>query len=273
MSAQVDTEGFTLVQNKKSKRKETSFEEDPSDPTKLQLSSSPIQSGSHSMPTIPKGLNESRETFLDRMTKEMIYDHKNLTEYNNKEINLFITIDNLKEPYSKYKTLKQEIAKAKPNLKFYLYENNNSGFIIEPKEEELYRSWPKSFCGGTFSIHNLKPQNNLKQFCLGKVNTEYKIPEIEQILKENNILPFKITRGKNKMGGDNTLIIFETISNPKQKSFKINDKEHRINFYDPHRNAVTRCLKCQKFGHKTQQCNPPQLCKMLWKRMQGRVLR
>ena len=107
------------------------------------------------MPKTPYGLNESKDTFLDRQDKEIINDDKNLTE-KGIDINLFVTINNLKYPFTNIDNLIKEVQKAKPNLKFRIYNHIENSFILEPvSETENYSNLGQKECVGVSTLYTL----------------------------------------------------------------------------------------------------------------------
>ena len=95
--------------------------------------------------------------------------------------------------------------------------------------------------------------------CINKYSIEKEANEVRKYLSENGIKYDSFRRKMNTRGQPTTLICFktnkETTEILKKEGIVINNEVFTVRKYINKENIVTRCTKCQKFGHKYKNCN------------------
>ena len=104
----------------------------------------------------------------------------------------------------------------------------------------------------------LLPNDMRETICINKYSLEKEPSEVRKCLCENGI-KYSFRRKINTRGQPTTVICFKTNKENteilKKEGIVINNEVFTVRKYINKENIVTRCTKCQKFGHQYKNCN------------------
>ena len=171
-------------------------------------------------------------------------------------------IDGVGKNFNNIEIIANEIKRCKPNLEILEIKKLKKGGIrvTVPDTHNLniaVQEWPIDSLGGnsfTTLINDMRDT-----ICINKYSVEKEANEVRKYLSENDIKYDSFRRKVNTRGQPTTLICFKTNKENTEKLKKegmlINNEVFTVRSYINKENIVSRCTKCQKFGHHYKNCN------------------